>query len=177
MAVLTYARPEPGEYPEYFDTYLRHVTEDDPIAVMTAQIDEITRFFSTIPRDAADHAYAPGKWTIKEIVGHLSDTERVMSYRALRFARGDTALSLHGFDENRWVPPARFGERSLGSLVEEWVAVRRATLALFDSLPREARSATGIANNRPLSVRTIAFMLPGHVRHHLAVIRERYLAA
>jgi hypothetical protein len=176
MPVATYSRPEAGEYPAYFDAYLAQVSEPDPIAVMTAQLDEITRFFSVLPRDRADFAYAPGKWTVKEVIGHLSDTERVMAYRALRFARGDGDLSLHGFDENAWVPPARFGTRSLGSLVEEWVSVRRATLALFDSLPAEARGATGIANGRPLSVRTVAFMLPGHVRHHLGVIRERYLA-
>lgn len=177
MAVATYTRPDAGEYPEYFQAYLGQVVENDPIAVMTAQIDEVTRFFSALPRDRADFAYAPGKWTIKEVVGHLSDTERVMSYRALRYARGDGHLELHGFDEQKWVPPAEFGRRSLGSLVEEWVAVRRATIALLDTLPAEARNARGTANGRPLSVRTIAFMVPGHVRHHLEVIRDRYLRA
>lgn len=174
MPELTYSRPPTSEYPAYFDQYLAHVTEADPVAVMAEQIEEFTDFFRELPAGKADFAYAPGKWTIKEIVGHLSDTERVMAYRALRFARGDRA-ELPGFDENAWMPPSGFAERTLADLIEEWVAVRRATIALFASLPPRARTGAGIANGKPLSVRAVAFMIPGHVRHHLNVIRTRYL--
>ncbi|MGE0552317.1 MAG: DinB family protein [Gemmatimonadales bacterium] len=169
-----FQRPTKGDYPDYFETYLGYVTEPDPIAVMTRQIDEVARFFDEIPAEKADFAYAPGKWTIKEVVGHLSDTERVMAYRALSFARGDRA-ELPGFDENAWVPPAGFGQRSLEDLVGEWASVRRATLSLLQGLPEPARAAKGRANGRPLSVAAIAMMIPGHVRHHLRVITDRYL--
>jgi hypothetical protein len=171
---MTYTRPPTSEYPAYFDQYLAHVTEEDPVAVMAAQIDEVTDFLAGLPAGKADYAYAAGKWTVKQIVGHLSDTERVMAYRALRFARGDQA-ELPGFDENAWMPPSGFADRTLADLTDEWVAVRRATLALFASLPSHARGAAGIANGKPLSVRAVAFMIPGHVRHHLNVIKGRYL--
>lgn len=169
-----FPRPTKGDYPDYFDTYLGHVTEPDPIAVMTRQIDEAARFFAALAGEKADFAYAPGKWTIKEVVGHLSDTERVMAYRALSFARGDRA-ELPGFDENAWVPPAGFGRRSLEDLVDEWTSVRRATVSLLQGLPEAGRAAKGMANGRPLSVPAIATMIPGHVRHHLRVITDRYL--
>jgi len=169
-----FQRPAKGDYPDYFDTYLSHVTEPDPIEVMTRQIDEVNRFFAEIPGEKADFAYAPGKWTIKEVVGHLSDTERVMAYRALSFARADRA-ELPAFDENAWVPPAGFGERSLKDLLDEWTTVRRATLSLLQGLPEAGRGAKGTASGRPLSVEAIALMVPGHVRHHLRVIEDRYL--
>lgn len=169
-----FSRPTAGEYPAYFETYLRQVTESDALGVLANQIDEVRDFFFRLPPGKADHAYAPGKWTIKEIVGHLSDTERVMAYRAMSFARADPA-PLPGFDENAWVPPAGFGERTLTDLLDEWLAVRRATIALLVGLPAGAGTRTGTASGKPLSVRTVAFMLPGHVRHHLQVIRERYL--
>jgi hypothetical protein len=169
-----YPPPVPGEYPEYFDNYLRLVTESDSIAVMGAQIDEVARFFDAVPGNKADFAYAPGKWTIKEVVGHIADTERVMGYRALSFSRADQS-ALPGFDENAWVPPGAFGRRSLTDLVAEWTSVRRATLTLFEGIPEPARLAKGKANGRPLSIAAIARMIPGHVRHHLAIVRERYL--
>jgi hypothetical protein len=174
MPSASYSRPVAGEYPPYFEAYLREVQEADPIAVMTAQISEVTAFFRGLPPGKADFAYAPDKWTVKEIIGHLADTERVMTYRALRVGRGDQT-PLPGFDENAWMAPAQFRSRTLDSLVDEWIAVRRATISLFSSLPAGARLAVGTANNQPISVRTLAFVIPGHVRHHLRMVRERYL--
>ena len=170
-----YPRPIPGTYAPYFDAYIAQVPENDPVAVMEAQIPEFTAFVRAVPPARLDWSYAPGKWTIMQIVGHLSDTERVMTYRALRFARGDQAIPLPGFDENRWMPPADFGGRATGSLLDEWVAVRRASIVLFASLPAAARDLGGTASERPLSVRALAYLIPGHVRHHMGVIRERYL--
>src|SRR5574341_1873452 len=123
---MSYPRPTPGTYAPYFDQYIARVTEDDPVAIMEAQVPEFLAFIRAVPPAQLDTSYAPGKWTIKQIVGHLSDTERVMTYRALRFARGDQAIPLPGYDENAWMPPAEFGSRSLESLLDEWVAVRRA---------------------------------------------------
>jgi hypothetical protein len=171
----SYPRPTPGTYAPYFDQYIARVTETDPVALMEAQIPEFLGFVRAVPRAKLDTSYAPGKWTIKQIVGHLSDVERVMAYRALRFARGDQNIPLPGFDENAWVPPAEFGSRSIESLLDEWVAVRRASIALFASLPEAACDRGGAASERPLSVRALAYLIPGHVRHHMATIRDRYL--
>ena len=110
---------------------------------------------------------------MKEIVGHLSDVERIMAYRALRIARGDTT-PLSGFDENAYVPFANSDDRELDELVEEWVAVRQATLALFRTLPPEAWSRRGTANGKPLSARAVAYIIAGHERHHLETLRDRY---
>lgn len=172
--MTSYPRPVPGTYAPYFDAYIARVSEADPIAVMEAQYDELATFMRGLPSDKLNFSYAPGKWTPKEILGHLTDTERVMSYRALRFARGDQA-PLATFDENAWMGPAEFSRRSLDDLLDEWLVVRHASLALFRSLPEAGRTRGGTASNRPLTVPAIVFLLPGHVRHHLAVVRERYL--
>ena len=130
---------------------------------------------SGVPESRGSFAYAPGKWTLKEVVGHMADAERVFSYRALRIARGDT-MPLHGFDEQAWVPNAGANARTLADLLGELRVVRASTLALLRHLPPESTSRVGTASDRPVSVRAVAWIIAGHERHHLGIIRERYLA-
>ena len=176
MTSPTYQRPAAGEHVPYYSTYIEKVPDTDVVGMMAAQIDEVKALYEGLPAGKADVAYAPGKWTLKELLGHLTDTERVMAYRALCFARNDTT-PLPPFDENAWVPPAGFGQRSVESLLNEWIAVRRASLAFFSTLTSEATTRQGTASGHPMTVRALAFVIPGHVRHHLGVIRERYLGA
>jgi hypothetical protein len=134
---------------------------------------DTARVLRAVPSGKADFAYAPGKWTVKEVIGHMGDTERVMSYRALRFARNDST-TLAGFDENTYVPAGRFGRRTIGDLVDELEAVRVATVHLLSHLDEEALARRGFANDAEMSVRALAYIIAGHERHHLNVLRERY---
>ena len=137
------------------------------------QLDQVVERFKSIPEAKGDYRYAPGKWSIKEVVGHLSDSERVFAYRALRIGRGDVT-PLPGFEEEAYVPQMRAEERALADYVEEFSAVRRATTALFRNLPSGAWSRRGVANERPVSVQALAYAIVGHVRHHLEVLDSRY---
>jgi hypothetical protein len=173
MPVMT--RPETGEFPPAHAGYVARIAdEEDVLAVLTAQLTEVPDFLRRIPSSRGDHRYASGKWSTKEVVGHLSDAERIFAYRALRFARGDTT-GLPGFDENAYVPEMRAEVRTLEDFVAEWTNVRRATLALFDHLPSDAWHRTGTAGGKPVSVRALAYIIAGHTRHHLEVLEERYL--
>jgi hypothetical protein len=128
---------------------------------------------AAIPEARSHYRYAPGKWSIKEVIGHLSDVERIMAYRALRIARGD-ATPLPGFDEDAYVPYARSDDRTVGELIEEWVAARQASIALLRNLPADAWTRRGTASNKPVSVRALAFIIAGHEQHHLETLRVRY---
>lgn len=169
-----YDRPGPGEFAPYHGIYVSKVPEGDLLTLLAEQIAEVQTALRTLPDAKANFAYAPGKWTIKEIIGHISDAERVFSYRALRIGRADPT-PLPGFDENAWVPPARFNERTLADLLDEWVAIRSASIALLASFPEEAVGRRGVASGYDTSVRGIAYVVHGHMAHHLGVLRERYL--
>ena len=168
-----FSRPDPAEYPPYYATYVDKVPSGDLLGHLEKQIGAIEDTFRRMPAGRATFAYAPGKWTVNEVLGHLADTERVFGYRLLTFARNDPA-SLPSFDENAWVPAGRFNGRSLAEMVAELVATRRATLALLGGLPADAPAATGTASGKPISVRALAHLLYGHVAHHLGIIHERY---
>jgi hypothetical protein len=168
-------RPSPDEHAPYYERYIRQVPDGDLIATLEAQFSDTTALLRGVPEEQGDHAYAPGKWSIKEVVGHVSDTERIFSYRLLRAARGD-ATPLPGYDENTYVPAGVFAARTLASLVDEWTAVRGATLALLRGLPGEAWNRRGTANATPFSVRAVAWILAGHERHHAELLRTRYLS-
>ena len=127
----------------------------------------------TLSEARALHRYAPGKWSVKEVLGHLCDTERIYAYRALRFARND-ATPLPGFEEDDYVPAGRFDARPLRDLLDEWQAVRSATLALYRGLDGDALLRRGVANGNLISVRAMAWLAAGHALHHLGVLRERY---
>ncbi len=171
---LTIARPNADEHSPYYGRYVAQVPDGDLVSILREQIVDTAALLRGVPADRADYAYAPGKWTVKEVVGHMSDTERVMSFRALWFARGDAA-DLPGFDENVWVPAAKFSERTLGGLVEEFQAVRAATVQLATHLDAAALVRRGSANKNEVSVRALMYIIAGHERHHAALLRERYL--
>jgi hypothetical protein len=166
-------RPGPDEFATAYAGYVAHVTEPDPVAVMASQIDTTTALLRGVSESDALKRYAPGKWSIKEVVGHIADTERILSYRALRIARAD-ATPLPGFDENAFVPPAKFDARPLADLVADLRTIRASTLALFRSFDADAWRRRGTASNNPISVRALAYVIPGHERHHVEVLRTRY---
>ena len=167
------SRPEPGEFHEYYAGYVKRVPAGDIVEILAAQLADTIGPLRLLDEARASFAYAPGKWTIAEVVGHLCDAERVMAQRALRFARGDTT-PLPGFNENSYVPAGDFGGRSMSSLLDELAAVRAATVALFANLPPAAWTRSGRANDVPVSVRALACIIAGHERHHRALLKERY---
>jgi len=169
------SRPALNEYAPYYSRYIDRVPAGDIVQILRDQIVETASFLRGIPSDSTTSGYAPGKWTIRDIVGHLADTERVMSYRALRFARGDRT-PLPGFEESEYAPNARASDREMTDLVYELELVRASTVALLAGLPAEAWGRAGSANGNEISVRALAAVIAGHERHHLAVIRERYLS-
>lgn len=173
MNRATIARPEHGEYLEYYRTYIARVPDGDIVAILGEQLEGTRRLLSGLRDAQALHRYAPGKWSVKEVVGHVTDAERVFAYRALRFARGDRT-ALPGFDERAWVPAGRFDARTIASLADELGAVRNATVALFRGLPSEVSLRDGEANGAAVSVRALAYIIAGHEAHHVAVLRERY---
>lgn len=166
-------RPTDAEYAPFYAGYVSLVPETEVLPVLEAQVEEIRRAAAAVPAEGETFRYAPGKWSVREVFGHLADSERVFSYRAFSIARGNEQ-ELPGFDENGSMEPARFDHRPLASLVEELVSVRAATLYLFRHVAREDWLRVGTANGSPVSVRALAFMAAGHVRHHLGVLRERY---
>lgn len=167
-------RPGGDEYAPHFASYVAHIgEEEDVLAVLARQLDRVVATFAGIPEARGDFRYEPGKWSMKEVVGHLSDTERVFTYRALRFARGDTT-SLSSFDDQAYVRKMRAGERVLADMVGEWCDVRRATLALFRGLSASAWRRRGMASDEPISVRALAYIIAGHTLHHLEVLDARY---
>jgi len=166
-------RPEPDEVPPHFVGYLKRVPEPDPVTVCAAQIEDTAALLQGISEADAMYRYAPDKWSIKEVVGHLADVERIMAYRALRIARGDTT-PLPGFDENTYVPAGKFDTRSLADLVGDLRTARASTLALLRSFDADAWRRRGTASGKPVSVRAIGFMIPGHERHHVEILRTRY---
>ncbi len=169
-------RPAPHEYAPFYARYIERVPEGSNLpALLEAQATELDVLLAGLDEAKALHRYALGKWSIKEMVGHLADAERIMTYRLLRIARGD-ATPLAGFEEDDYVKTAAFDRRTLVDLRGEFQAVRQATLALIRSLDAEAFARRGTANQNPVSAAAIAHILFGHTAHHMAVLRERYLA-
>ena len=173
MNTRVVGRPEPDEIPAHYAGYIQRVPEPDPVTACAAQIEATAALLHGLSDTDAMYRYGRGKWSIKEVVGHLTDTERIMSYRALRIARGD-ATPLPGFDENAYVPVAKFDDRSLADLVGELRTVRAATLALLRTFDDEAWRRRGTASGKPISARALGFTIPGHERHHVEVLRTRY---
>ncbi len=173
MSAALIPRPEATEYGPFYGTYISLVPDGELLTILEDQRRDTQRLLGALPDAKALHRYAPGKWSVKEVVGHVTDSERVFSYRALRFARGD-AQSLAGFDEKAWVPAAGFDGRSLPDLLAELDAVRRATIALLRGFDAAALARKGTANNREITVRALAYVIAGHERHHVGILRERY---
>jgi len=168
------ARPAADEYAPYFGRYIEQVPEGDVLELLRRQVDETAALVGKLSDRDGDFRYADSKWSVKEVIGHVADTERIMVYRALCFARGETA-GLPGFDENEYVARAKFGGRTLGDLLAELRVVRAATVPFFAGLDAEELMRRGTANNRAYSVRSLAYIVAGHERHHVKIIAERYL--
>lgn len=168
-------RPAEGEFAPFAARYIDRVPDGDIVATLESQLEHTLAVLQTIPGERAGYAYAAGKWTVREVVGHVTDTERVLAYRALRIGRGDDT-PLPGFDENAYVSKAGFDGRTLGDLLAELSAVRRATLALVRGLPPGAWARRGTADGAPYTVRGLIFMIAGHELHHRAILEERYLS-
>ena len=166
-------RPQADEFPQFYKTYIDTVS-DNVVAALEHQINSFPAFLNGIPGDKASFAYAEGKWTLKELLGHVNDTERIMAYRALRIARNDKT-PLPGFDENNYVLNAHFADRTIESLADEFATLRKANMLLIKSFSEEEVSRVGISNNLPISVRGLIYILAGHLNHHRRIIEERYL--
>jgi uncharacterized damage-inducible protein DinB len=168
-------RPTPGEYGAHAEADIARVAGDDAVDALRRQEQDVKELFGSLSETAiAGLRYAPGKWTVKEVLGHLIDDERIFAYRALCIARGDTR-PLESFDENAYVAGANFEERSLSDLLDEYCLVRCSTIALLAPLPAEAWLRRGTVAGYSASVRGLAFHIAGHELHHLGVLRERYL--
>ncbi len=167
-------KPESNEYAPYYKRYIDLVKNDHPIKALGNQIIAMQAFLSEIPEEKENYRYAAGKWSIKEVIGHLLDTERIFGYRALCIARNDKT-AFPGYEENEYVAAANFEKRSFYNLVHEYNLVRESNLALFKSLDEDAISQIGNANGTALSVRAIIFIIAGHELHHINVIRDKYL--
>ena len=174
--MTTSGRPLPSEYASYAQPDIDRVEGDDIVTTLTQQREMVTDLFSIGEEKARGLTYAPGKWTLKEVLGHLCDDERIFAYRALCIARGDTR-PLPGFDEMEYMAGASFESRTMADILAEYRTVRWATLTLFASMTDEAWLRRGIVNEYEVSVRGLAFHIAGHELHHLRVVRERYLAA
>ena len=161
------------EAAEYYFTYINQVPEGDICAILQVQLDETLAILNAISEERSLHRYARDKWTIKEVASHLNDTERVFAFRALWFARGFPE-PLPSFDQNIAIAGARADARPWRSHVDEFRAVRSATLPLFHSLSPEAWARRGVASGHPVSVRALAYITAGHVAHHCRILRERY---
>lgn len=167
-------KPNPDEYDPYYETYISKVKTDDPIKSLRESKKKLTQFISKLGKKQLKYRYAEGKWNIKEILMHLVDAERIFAYRALRFARNDKT-KLPGFEEKEYAPASKASKRKIKSILREYEAVRNATVELFENLDEEMMMRTGIANEKPMSVRALIYVMLGHEQHHLGVIREKYL--
>jgi uncharacterized damage-inducible protein DinB len=171
---VTATPPDTTEYAPYYGKYLSLVPEGDVVATLSRQLDETLSLLRGLSEAQADSRYAPDKWSIKEVVGHMIDTERIFAHRAFRFARNDQT-ALPGFEQDDYVRAGNFGNRPMKELADEFEQVRRANLTLLRSLDDAAWLRRGVASDNEVSVRALAYILAGHETHHMQIIRERYL--
>ena len=168
-------KPSPATYPEYFKKYVDQVPEEDLLTGFQNQLTVIKEFLNSITEEKSMYAYDTGKWTLKEVLLHMIDTERIFNYRALAIARKETA-SLPGFDENIYAANSNANSRTWQNLIDEFLALRSSTEFLFKSFTDEALSTSGISNNNPVTVISLGFITLGHFYHHKNVMQERYLS-
>lgn len=169
-----YRKPQPGDYPPYYENYFSQLPEVPVMDLLEQQAAEITGLVSALSEEQAQRVYAAGKWNTRQVLGHLMDTERVMLYRALCISRGEEQ-SLPGFDENAYVAQGAFSDRTLQSLVQEYELVRQNSLVFFRNLPAGAFQRRGQANQSPITVNALLTLIVAHERHHLNLLKERYL--
>ena len=167
-------KPELNEHPPYYTYYINLVKSEHGVKALENQIIEMQQFIGMVPVELEEYRYAEGKWSIKEVLGHICDTERILGYRALCIARGEQN-ELPGFEENQYVANANFNKRSLYDLAHEFSVVRESNIAMFKSFDKAVFDSMGVTNKQHVSVRAILFMIAGHEKHHIDVIMERYL--
>jgi len=167
-------RPAASEYNQFYDTYVKLVPNENILTALEQVGAETQKVLRAIDEAKSQHRYAPGKWSIREVVGHIADAERVFTYRALRFARAD-ATELPGFDQDVWSTTTNAHARTLASLLDELQALRASTVSLFRGFDDAAWDRSGIASKNPVTVRALAFIVAGHEHHHLKIVKERYL--
>lgn len=172
--MMTPRKLQANESSEYFKRYINLVETENIVDALKNQLTDIERFFGEWPRNKQDYTYAKGKWTIKEILIHMMDAERILAYRALRIARND-ATSLPGFDQDEFAPFMNAANRSFESIMSEYRAVRLATIALIENLDDAAMSRIGTASNSPSSPLAMAFVIAGHEIHHMKSVKEKYV--
>ncbi len=167
-------RPTTDEYVPYQEAYISQVEGDDFLSTLKMSLPRTTSFLKDLPADKWEHTYEPGKWTIKEIMLHLIDTERIMAYRALRIARNDRT-PLAGFEQDDYVPYSNASERTPDSIMMEYFTLRKSTIDLFKNFSDEVYDRLGTASDKPISVLALGYIIAGHELHHLEVIRDKYL--
>ena len=168
------SKPAPSDLSEYYQSYLSYVPEDDLLKALKEQKSVIEDLVTSVPADKETFHYAEGKCMLKEVVGHICDTERILTYRALRISRNDK-IPMSGFDENWYTPNSNYGDRTLKNISEELFAIHTATILLFENMSEEMFDRQGTANESEVTVRGILFFIVAHTRHHIRVIKERYL--
>jgi len=168
-------RPEPTEYAPYYERYISLVPEADITSTLAAQQDELRSLFAAVPEEKGAYAYADGKWTIKELLSHIIDGERIFAYRALRISRGDKS-PIEGFEQDDYIATSNANNRTFADLLDEFTLERQANLHLFRNISAVGSQEIGTANDNPISARAIAWIMAGHVRHHLDVLKTRYLS-
>ena len=171
---IAVSQPRDGEFSPAHARYIERIGPiADAAGLLEGQSNRLVRQVAALTDEQGEYRYADGKWSIKEVLGHVADTERVFAYRLLRIARGDET-PLPGFDENTYVPAAQCARRTMADIIEEWIAVRSATVALVRGLPPEAWGRRGTASGMPLSARAALYVLLGHVDHHQRLLEDRY---
>jgi hypothetical protein len=173
---FTVARPEAGEFAPYYDNYIALVQSGNILQTLDDQRRRMLLLLSGRDEQDGDFRYVPGKWSAKEVLGHICDTERIFAYRALRIARGD-ATPLAGFEQDDYVRNGGFTQHPLSDLIEDFIAVRRATISLLRSLDEAAWVRHGVANKNEVSVRALAYIIAGHELHHRRILEQKYFAA
>jgi hypothetical protein len=170
---FTIARPEPGEFAPYYERYISLVSGTDVLGTLDAQRRQTLLLLSGRDDRDGEYRHAPGKWSAKEVLGHVCDTERVFAYRALRIARGDQT-PLAGFEQDDYVKNGPFTKAPMEEIIEDYIAVRRASITLFRNLDEAAWVRRGVANNNAVSVRALAYIIAGHELHHRRILEEKY---
>lgn len=168
------AKPQPGDYVSFHKTYISKIGNGDILDILLAQQESTFQFFRSLPADKIDYAYAEGKWTVKQVLGHIIDTERIMTYRALRFARADQN-PLPGFEQDDYVINSHHNELSIDDLNEEFRLLRMANMYFFKSLNAQELQRFGLASGYHVTVNALLYIIAGHVEHHLSILKERYL--
>ncbi len=173
---MTQKRPQKGDYALYYDNYIALVPSGEFLEILREQHRAMTRLLSPLTDQQAEFRYAPGKWSVKEVLGHVIDAERIFAYRILRIARGDQT-PLAGFEQDDYIQTGNFSARTLTDLLEEFSSVREATITLVRSLDDDAWLRRGIASQKEISVLALAFVIAGHELHHRIILEERYSPA